>query len=153
MKEIDYSVPNKEKDVTPQFKVGDYVEGDCLYLERGQIESIKMSTGARKGLIYKIGLSWYFYNFIKPWYDGMIAAKIGKDKVYRPERTIKFKHNGIEYTITGILFHSFLKWCYLLVDKKEGTWQVDDTGTMGIGFHSLRPKQIERIYNLAFGNQ
>ena len=94
MREIDYSVPDSEKDVTPQFKVGDYVEGDCLYLERGQIESIEMSTGARKGLIYKIGLSYFFYNFIKPWYDGMVMEKFGSRKI----RLVRGSYENIKIT-------------------------------------------------------
>ena len=151
MKQIDYSVPDRVKDTTPQFKVGDYVIGDCLYFNKGQIEAIEMSTGERKGLIYKVGINWYFYNFLKPWYDGIISSIIGEDKIYNPKRIIKLQHNGVKYTITGIVYKSKLEWCYLLVDKEEGTDRIDSTGLRGIGFHSLREKQIERIYNTLFG--
>ena len=157
MKEIDYSVPNKEKDITPQFKVGDYVIGDdSLFYDRGQIEKIEMSTGERKGLIYKIGLNYYFYNFIKPWYEGMIAAKIGIKKLYHLPKPIKFTLGREKMNITG-LYALDNTLCYLIVDKdlSNNEWYshgIDESGLIGIGFYELRPKQIERIYNLAFGN-
>ena len=157
MKEIDYSVPNKEKDITPQFKVGDYVIGDdSLFYDRGQIEKIEMSTGERKGLIYKIGLNYYFYNFIKPWYDGMIIAKIGIKKLYQLPKPIKFTMGREKMNITG-LYALDNSLCYLIVDKdlSNNEWYshgIDESGLIGIGFYELRPKQIERIYNLAFGN-
>ena len=163
MKEIDYSVPNKEKDVTPQFKVGDYVIGDdkVISYSQGKITKIEMSTGTRKGLIYCIDngsvSNWFFYNFIKPWYAGMIAAKIGIKKLYQLPKPIKFTMGREKMNITG-LYALDNSLCYLIVDKdlSNNEWYshgIDESGLIGIGFYELRPKQIERIYNLAFGNQ
>ena len=156
MKGIDYSVPDKVKDTTPQFNIGDYVWGDSIYYQKGQISRIEMSTGQRKGLLYFVsdGIfeDCFFYNFLHPWYDGMISKEIGKDEVYHPEHKIKLRYGGIEYTIDGILYHSKLKWCYLLVDKEEGTWQIDESGMRGIGLHSLRENQKKRIFLEVFAD-
>lgn len=158
MREIDYSVPDSEKDVTPQFKVGDYVEGDCLYLERGQIESIEMSTGARKGLIYKIGLSYFFYNFIKPWYDGMVMEKIGVNTLYPVDKPVKFKHERGTFTITDLYVSKVDSHitCYVIATPGADAnplccSPINESGLKGIGFYELRPKQVERIYHQIFG--
>ena len=151
MKQIDYSVPDKVKDTTPQFKVGDCVIGDCVYCREGCITKIAMSEGKRKGLLYYLDDTPYcfFYNFLKPWYDLMISAIIGKDKEYVPEVKVKFNYKGTEYAIKGITYNSITEWCWVRVDKDINLTNIDGVNR-GICFSSLKPKQRERIYNELF---
>ena len=117
--------------------------------ERGEVTDVKMSTGTRKELIYKIKYNWFFADELKPWYDGMIKQIIGEDVDYAPNKVLKFNHQGITYTITAIKYNSYIGCCYVKVDKVEGTARINDK-ERGIGFYALRPKQIERIYKKLF---
>ena len=132
------------------FKIGDcvYAQNFC-YFAKGQITDIRMSTGSVNGLLYKVGINWFFANELTTWYDGEIKKIIGADVDYHPKKKVKFIHNGIKYTINAIKFNSITDWCYLKVDKVEGTDKINDT-ERGIGFYSLKRKQVERIYDEIF---
>lgn len=132
------------------FKIGDcvYAQNFC-YFAKGEITDVQMSTGSRKEPIYKVGINWFFADELTTWYDGEIKNIIGADVDYHPKKKVKFIHDGIKYTINAIKYNSVLEWCYLKVDKVEGTDKINDT-ERGIGFYSLRSKQIERIYKEIF---
>lgn len=128
------------------FKVGDLCIGiNSVYYQQGEIKETEISTGARKERIYKVGINWFFGDELKPWYDGMIAKLIGKDIQYKPKREIGFIHNRTKYIVQAIVFNKCTNHCYLIVDKTEDVYPVNDDYS-GIGFYDLREKQRERIY-------
>lgn len=134
------------------FKKGDAVIAqNFCYFDKGEIADVVMSTGSRKEPIYKVGINWYFADELMTWYDGTIKNIIGADTDYYPKKKVKFQHNGIVYTINAIKYNSVLEWCYLKVDKFEGTDKINDT-ERGIGFYQLTKRQIERIYEKLFLN-
>lgn len=128
------------------FKVGDPCIGiNSAYYQQGEIKESEISTGARKERIYRVGINWFFADELRPWYDGMIAKLIGKDIQYRPKREICFTHDRIKYVVQAIVFNEYINHCYLIVDKTEGTYPVNEEYS-GIGFYDLRQRQKERIY-------
>lgn len=136
-----------------EFKKGDAVIAqNFCYFDKGEIADVAMSNGSRKEPIYKVGINWFFADELMTWYDGTIKNIIGADTDYYPEKKIKFTHNGIKYTINAIKYNSILEWCYLKVDKVEGTDKINDT-ERGIGFYQLSKRQIERIYRELFLNR
>lgn len=135
-----------------EFKKGDAVIAqNFCYFDKGEIADVVMSTGSRKEPIYNVGINWYFADELMMWYDGTIKNIIGADIDYYPEKKVKFIHNGIKYTIQAIKYNSTLEWCYLKVDKAEGTDKINDA-ERGIGFYQLNKRQIERIYRELFLN-
>ena len=133
-----------------KFKIGDMVIGENnVCFQKGEIINIMPSMGARKELIYNVGINWFFADELRTWYDGKIKKIIGADVDYIPNKVIKFTHDGVVYTIKAIKYYTKTEWCYLKVDKINGTnWMNENE--RGIGFYALMPKQIERIYNKIF---
>lgn len=135
------------------FNVGDYVIGENkVYHQRGKISRIEKCSWSRSGYIYKVGINWFFYGELKPWYDGMMSEIIGKDDDYIPERIITIHLGGTTYKVEAIRFSSVTNCCYIKVDKEDGTTMIDNENR-GIGFYALRQSQIKKIFNEAFWSE
>ena len=98
--------------------------------ENGRIKEIEPSTGSRKGLIYKVGVNWFFADEIYiDWF--CVLEVIGKGNTYELKTPFKFTCGGKKVVATKVAIQ-------------------DNYEIIGDGFrehlYELRKPTAERLY-------
>ena len=135
-----------------ELKLGQYVIGENnISYQQGRIESIEESTGSRKGLIYKVGINWFFADEIEIDLEGILYAfikkrglmELQKPNVINPDYKggrLTFTYDGIKYTLQG-LFNSD-HFVYVVANDPDGE-------SMFLCTRHLNKKTMQRIFDFA----
>lgn len=103
---------------------------DNVTSEHGRIKEIESSTGSRKGLIYKVGVNWFFADEICiDWF--CIFELIGERNTYELKTPFKFTCGGKKVVATKVAIQ-------------------DNYEIVGEGFrehlYNLRKPTVEKLY-------
>ena len=114
-----------------ELKLGMVVCGrNKVYHDVGEIESIEPSTGSRKGLLYKVGINYFFADDIDVnWV--CINEIIGDGNIYELKKPFWFKLNGKRKVATKVCF-------------KENYELIGDG--FNVKIYELRQPTIRRLY-------
>ena len=114
-----------------ELKLGMVVCGqNNAFYDRGKIKTIELSTGSRKGLLYKVGINYFFSDEIDvDW--ACINEIVGNGNIYELKKPFGFKLNGKRKVATKVCFK-------------------DNFELLGNGFrakiYELRQPTIRRLY-------
>ena len=124
-----------------ELKLGQYVIGkNNITYQEGTIDKIEQSTGSRKGLIYKVGINWFFADEIEIDQEGILFAFLQWKGVceFGKDHGCKFVRNGEKYTLQG-LCHSE-HFVYLVVTTSDGYVKF-------ICARMLNRKTLNKVFN------
>lgn len=125
---------------TTDFRIGHYVIAeDSAYSQRGKITETRMSTGTRKGMLYKVGINYFFADEMKFDFEAMIKSVIadcydGVLSLMNYSKPFRFRHKTETKTLTGLVKNDYF--VYAVTDKGE---------LVNLVF--VTPLQLERMYN------
>ena len=135
-----------------ELKLGQYVIGkNNIYYQQGKIEAIEESTGSRKGLIYKVGINWFFADEIRIDLEGILYAfikKRGLMELQEPSiinRNYKgglftFIYDHTKYTLQGMFCSEHF--VYVVANDPTGK-------SMFLCTRHLPKKTVKRLFDFA----
>ena len=103
-----------------EFKVGQYVIGEnSISYQTGQISAMEESTGTRKGMLYKVGINWFFADEIKIDLEGIMYAFLKRLGVVRfDDMKCKFQYENMSYRLQGLCHSDYF--VYLVATDDQG---------------------------------
>ena len=135
-----------------ELKLGQYVIGENnISYQQGRIESIEESTGSRKGLIYKVGINWFFADEIRIDLEGILCAfikkrglmELQKPNVINPDYKgdlFTFTYDHTKYTLQGLFCSDHF--VYVVANDQTGK-------SMFLCTRHLPKKTVKRIFDFA----
>jgi hypothetical protein len=136
-----------------ELKLGQYVIGkNNISYQQGRIESIEESTGSRKGLIYKIGINWFFADEIEIDLEGILLEfihhrglmELQDPIIINPECGIRkplvFTYDNEKYTLQGLFASE--NFVYVVANDRKGK-------SMFLCTRHIPKKTMQRIFDIA----
>jgi hypothetical protein len=118
--------------------LGDFLKGEnSVSYEFGCVTAMQQSTGSRKGMIYKIGVNWFFADEISHDWWRELQHKVGVSKRYDYKSPIKVIYNKKPYKAIRVMFDDNY---YVVLEDKTGALVYEH-----IIF--LPTKTLERLVN------
>lgn len=87
--------------------LGDILLGEKKYSSQfGKVTAIEQSSGSRKGLIYKIGIEYFFADEIKHWWWKELQLLLEEKHInkYAFQNKFKVTYNGQKYLVDSVDF-------------------------------------------------
>ena len=136
-----------------EFKLGQYVIAqNNIYHQQGRIEFIDESTGSRKGLLYKVGIHWFFGDEIEIDPEGILLEfihhrglmELQDPNVINPKCGIRkplvFTYDNEKYTLQGLFASE--NFVYVVANDRKGK-------SMFLCTRHLPKKTMQRIFDIA----
>lgn len=87
-----------------ELKLGMVVNGSNKVMnDTGKIKDIHQSSGSRKGLLYKVGINYYFADEIRVDWN-CILEMIGQGNVYKLKTPFKYVKGGVKKVAEEVCF-------------------------------------------------
>lgn len=118
--------------------LGDFLRGEnSISCEIGCVTGMQQSTGSRKGMIYKIGINWFFADEISHDWWRELQYKVGVNKRYNYKEPIKVIYNKKTYKAIRVEFEENYQ---VILEDKDGA-------LVYVHIYFLPTKTLERLVN------